>query len=222
MIAEVHSPPRPVRVFLVDDHEIVRSGLKALVDAQPDMSVVGEAAEGLAGLRGVAAVLPDVVVMDVSMPVLGGVEATERIKAASPEVKVLALTAREEKGYIDILMAAGASGYVLKRSAADDLVRAIRAIAAGGVYLDPAMAALALAPLRHASEYPAGSRLSEREAEVLRRIAEGHAVKDIAAMLAISPRTLETYRSRAMEKLALKTRADIVRYALRRGWLKSE
>ena len=134
-----------VRVFLVDDHDIVRSGLKAIVDAQPDMTVVGEAAEGLAALQGVAAVLPDVVVMDLSMPSLGGVEATERIKATTPDVKVLALTAREERSYIDRVMAAGASGYVLKRSAADDLVRAIRALASGGVYLDPAMAASALA-----------------------------------------------------------------------------
>lgn len=211
-----------VRVFLVDDHDIVRSGLKAIVDAQPDMTVVGEAAEGLAALQGVAAVLPDVVVMDLSMPSLGGVEATERIKATTPDVKVLALTAREERSYIDRVMAAGASGYVLKRSAADDLVRAIRALASGGVYLDPAMAASALATLRSRSELAAGSRLSEREAEVLRRIAEGHAVKDIAARLAISTRTLETYRSRAMDKLGLKTRADIVRYALQRGWLESD
>lgn len=211
-----------VRVFLVDDHEIVRSGLKALVDAQEDMSVVGEAANGLAGVEGALELLPDIVVMDLSMPVLGGIEATERIKAGSPNVKVLALTAREERGYIELLMAAGASGYVLKRSAADDLVRAIRAVIAGGLYLDPAMAASALAPLRQSGELAAGSRLSEREAEVLRLIAEGHAVKDIAAKLAISTRTLETYRSRAMEKLSLKTRADIVRYALQRGWLKSD
>lgn len=211
-----------MRVFLVDDHEIVRSGLKALVDAQEDMSVVGEAANGLAGVEGALELLPDVVVMDLSMPVLGGIEATERIKAGSPKVKVLALTAREERGYIELLMAAGASGYVLKRSAADDLVRAIRAVIAGGLYLDPAMAATALAPLRQTGELAAGSRLSEREAEVLRLIAEGHAVKDIAAKLAISTRTLETYRSRAMEKLTLKTRADIVRYALQRGWLKSD
>lgn len=213
---------RMVRVFLVDDHEIVRGGLKALVDAQEDMSVVGEAANGLAGVQGALELLPDVVVMDLSMPVLGGIEATERIKAVSPKVKVLALTAREERGYIELLMAAGASGYVLKRSAADDLVRAIRAIVAGGLYLDPAMAATALSPMRQSGELAAGSRLSDREAEVLRLIAEGHAVKDIASKLAISTRTLETYRGRAMEKLSLKTRADIVRYALQRGWLKGD
>jgi DNA-binding NarL/FixJ family response regulator len=210
-----------IRVFLIDDHEIVRSGLKALIESQPDMAVVGEAAEGLAGVEGISRSLPDIVVMDLSMPVLGGAEATERIKATMPDVKVLVLTAREEQDDIELAMAAGASGYVLKRSAADDLVRALRAVAAGGVYLDPAMAASALAPLRQGSKPGPGSRLSEREAEVLRRIAEGHVVKDIALKLAISTRTLETYRARAMEKLALKTRADIVRYALQRGWLKS-
>jgi DNA-binding NarL/FixJ family response regulator len=221
-VLETDNAVRMVRVFLVDDHEIVRGGLKALVDAQEDMSVVGEAANGLAGVQGALELLPDVVVMDLSMPVLGGIEATERIKTGSPDVKVLALTAREERGYIELLMAAGASGYVLKRSAADDLVRAIRAVALGGLYLDPAMTATSLPPARQNGEYTAGARLSDRESEVLRLIAEGHAVKDIAAKLAISTRTLETYRARAMEKLSLKTRADIVRYALQRGWLKSD
>lgn len=214
--------PVPVRVFLVDDHEIVRSGLRALIASQPDMVVVGEAAEGLAFLNSVDAARPDVVVMDVSMPVLDGIEATRRLKAAMPEVKVITLTAREERSYIELIMSAGASGYVLKRSAADDLVRAIRAIVAGGVYLDPSMAASALAPLRQGGPTGAPSRLSEREAEVLRMIAEGHAVKDVATRLGISTRTLETYRSRAMDKLGLKTRADIVRHALQRGWLRSE
>jgi DNA-binding NarL/FixJ family response regulator len=216
------TPPVPVRVFVVDDHEIVRSGLCALIAAQPDMIIVGEAAEGLSFLKGVDAARPDVVVMDVSMPVLDGIEATRRLKAALPEVKVITLTARDERSYVELIMAAGASGYVLKRSSADDLLRAIRAIVAGGVYLDPAMAAAALAPLRQAGSIGAPSRLSERESEVLRMIAEGHAVKDVATRLGISTRTLETYRSRAMDKLGLKTRADIVRHALQRGWLRSE
>jgi len=210
-----------VRVFLVDDHQLVRSGLKALIDAQEDMSVVGEADDGLSGLRGAAELLPDVVVMDLSMPGLGGIDATQQLMELSPRSKVLALTAHDEREYIEMVMAAGASGYVLKRSAADDLVRAIRALAAGGVYLDPAMAATAVAPLRRNADAAVAARLSERESEVLRSIAEGHAVKDIAATLAISTRTLETYRARAMEKLGLKTRADIVRYALQRGWLRN-
>jgi DNA-binding NarL/FixJ family response regulator len=212
---------KSIRVFLVDDHQIVRSGLRALIDAEEDMSVVGEAADGLAGLNGAADLQPDVVVMDLAMPGLGGIEATQRLTPLSPHTKVLALTAHDERDYIELVMAAGASGYVLKRSAADDLVRAIRALASGGVYLDPAMAATAVAPLRRSSNAAVAGRLSEREAEVLRSIAEGHAVKDIAATLAISTRTLETYRARAMEKLGLKTRADIVRYALQRGWLRS-
>lgn len=214
--------PVAVRVFLVDDHEIVRGGLRTLIAAQPDMIVVGEAAEGLSFLNSVEAARPDVVVMDVSMPVLDGIEATRRVKAAFPEVKVITLTAREERSHIELIMAAGASGYVLKRSAADDLVRAIRAIVAGGIYLDPSMAAAALAPLCQGAPSGAISRLSERESEVLRMIAEGHAVKDVATRLGISTRTLETYRSRAMDKLGLKTRADIVRHALQRGWLRSE
>lgn len=221
-MSEAEMQPVPVRVFLVDDHEVVRSGLRALIAAQPDMIVVGEAAEGLSFLRGVDAARPDVVVMDVSMPVLDGIETTRRLKVALPEVKVITLTAREERSYIELIMAAGASGYVLKRSAADDLVRAIRAIVAGGIYLDPSMAAAALAPLRQGAMPGAPSRLSERESEVLRMIAEGHAVKDVATRLGISTRTLETYRSRAMDKLGLKSRADIVRHALQRGWLRNE
>jgi DNA-binding NarL/FixJ family response regulator len=210
-----------IRVFLVDDHEIVRGGLKALIESQPDMSVIGEASEGAIGVDAIAGLQPDVVVMDLSMPVLGGIEATERLRACSSTTKVLVLTAREEQSDIEQAMAAGAAGYVLKRSAADDLVRALRSVASGGVYLDPSMAATALAPLRQGATVAAGAKLSERESEVLRQIAEGHMVKDIAAKLSISTRTLETYRARAMEKLALKTRADIVRYALQRGWLKS-
>lgn len=211
-----------VRVFLVDDHPILRSGLKALVDSQRDMTVVGEAADGLAALAAVPALRPDVVVMDLSMPKLGGAEATERLRATLPEVKVLALTAYEERGYVQLLMAAGASGYVLKRAAADELVRAIRAIAAGGMYLDPSVAAQVVGRGPQPSPtVPGIAQLSEREAEVLRMIAEGHAMKEIASKLEISTRTLETYRARAMDKLALKTRADIVQYALHRGWLKN-
>jgi DNA-binding NarL/FixJ family response regulator len=217
--------PRPnVRVFIADDHPIVRSGLKALVDAQPDMHVVGEADDGAAAVEGVATLHPDVVIMDISMPTLTGVEATERIHAADPNVKVLALTVHEDRGWMQSMLSAGASGYMLKRAAGDDLVRAVRAVADGEVYLDPAVAAQ-IAPADSASGTPAPapslSPLSERESEVLRRIAEGHAMKEIASRLDISMRTAETYRARAMEKLALKTRADIVQHALRRGWLKS-
>lgn len=212
-----------LRVFVVDDHPVVRDGLKHLIDAQPQMCVVGEAADGLAAVDGVAEALPDVVVMDVSMPRLSGAEATQRIKTARPAVKVLALTAHEDGGYVRLLLDVGASGYVLKRAAADDLVRAILAIAAGETYVDPDVATAAAAPAERASpREPARAELSEREAEVLRYIARGHAMKETAAALSLSARTVETYKARAMEKLGLGNRAGIVRYALERGWLKSD
>jgi DNA-binding NarL/FixJ family response regulator len=217
---------RKLRVFLVDDHQLLRDGLKALIDAQQDMSVVGEAADGLAAVEGVLTARPDVVVMDISMPNLGGAEATEQIKARCPNVRVLALTAHEDPGYAQRLLKAGAAGYVLKRTAAADLVRAIHAVAANGIYLDPAMAGQMLdGPLarsnRRAESHlvSASAELSEREAEVMRLTAEGHTMKAIAATLQLSVRTLETYKTRAMDKLALRNRADVVRYALSRGWL---
>jgi DNA-binding NarL/FixJ family response regulator len=218
--ADADRPQDKLRVLLVDDHPIVRSGLRVLVDAQPDMFVVGEAEDGLAGIAAVASLTPDVVVMDLAMPNLGGVEATECIKMTAPHVKVLGLSAHDERGYVQVILAAGASGYVLKRSATADLVRALRAIAAGGVYLDPAIAGHVVADGSKRAK-TGGTQLSEREVEVLRMLAEGHGVKEAAATLEISTRTLETYRARAMEKLGLKSRAEIVRYALNRGWLKN-
>lgn len=207
-----------IRLVLVDDHEMVRSGLHALLDTEADLQVVGEAAHGLDGVKAAAELQPDIVIMDLWMPGMGGLEATERIGVQSPSVKVVALTALEDQSSIQLAISAGASGYVLKRSAADELVRAIRAVAAGGLYLDESVANRAIAPLRHRPKSLA-AQLSEREVDVLRRIAAGHAMKEIAATLAISVRTLETYRTRAMDKLGLQNRADIVRYALQRGWL---
>ena len=211
-----------LRVFLVDDHPVVRAGLRGLINAQPDMEVVGEAADGEAAARAALQLRPDVVVMDVSMPGIGGAEATERIRGESPAVKVLALTAHEDRGYLQLLLRAGASGYVLKRAAAADLVRAIRAVAAGETYIDPAVAGqlLPVAARSPAAGVPgAGAELSDREEEVLRLIARGHPVKQIAASLDVGVRTVETYKARAMEKLGLRTRADVVRYAAHRGWL---
>lgn len=210
-----------LRVFLADDHPVVRGGLKGLIDAQADMEVVGEAADGASAVRGVLDLRPDVAVMDVSMPGVGGAEATARLRAESPAVKVLALTAHEDRGYLQLLLKAGASGYVLKRAAADDLVRAIRRVAAGDTYIDPSVAGQLLpAPGRARADVPkAGADLSDREEEVLRLIAQGHPVKQIAAQLDVGIRTVETYKARAMEKLGFKTRADVVRYAAQRGWL---
>jgi DNA-binding NarL/FixJ family response regulator len=209
-----------VRVFLVDDHAILREGLRALIDVQPDLSVVGDAADGQSALDAVAALRPDVVVMDISMPRLGGAEATEQIKRASPEVRVLALTAHEDAAYIQLLLRAGASGYLLKRAAATDLIKAIRAVAQGHVYLDTTTGLHEASASEASTPTHVTHDLSDREAEVLRMIALGYSMKRIAASLELSPRTLETYKMRAMAKLQLTNRADVVRFALQQGWLK--
>ena len=209
-----------LRVFLADDHAVVREGLKALVNAQPAMAVVGEAADGLTACAQVALLAPDVVVMDVSMPGLSGSQATARLRLECPAVRVLALTVHEDKGYLRQLLAAGAAGYVLKRAAPEELIQAIRAVAAGGVYLDPGMAGKVLGGfVRQAAAAGVGAELSEREAEVARQTAAGHSNKEVAARLDLSVKTVETYRARAMEKLGLRGRADLVRYAVQQGWL---
>jgi DNA-binding NarL/FixJ family response regulator len=211
----------PLRVFLADDHAVVREGLKALINAQPDMTVVGEAADGLAACERVPALQPHVVVMDVSMPKLTGSQATVRLRQECPTVRVLALTVHEDKGYIRQLLAAGVTGYVLKRAAAEELIHAIRAVAAGGVYLDPSMAGKVVGGYvrKPAEAGPASGELSDREGDVARQTAAGHSNKEIAARLELSVKTVETYRARAMEKLGLNSRADLVRYAVQQGWL---
>src|SRR5215218_9592035 len=211
-----------LRVLLADDHNVVRAGLRSLIDAQDDMEAVGEAADGEAICRLAADLAPDVIVMDVSMPILGGARATERIKRDRPETKVLALTVHEDRGYLQQLLQAGASGYLLKRAAAEDLIHAIRAVARGGTYLDASLTGKVLGglmgrPARPGS--PAGDMLSDREEEVLRLIARGHTNREIAAQLDVSVKTVETHKARAMEKLGLDSRADIVGHAILRGWL---
>ena len=211
-----------LRVFLVDDHTLLLEALRGLIEEQPDMCVIGEAEDGHAALREIPRAAPDVVVMDISMPRLNGADATRRIKGECPKVQVLALTAHEETGYVQLLLDAGASGYLMKRAAAADLVRAIRTLASGEVYLDIPLARELQArsePIRVRRERSA-SDLSERESDVLRRVALGYSMKSIAEVLGLSPRTLETYKNRGMAKLELENRADIVRYALQRGWLK--
>ena len=211
-----------LRIFLADDHAVVREGLKALVNAQPDMEVIGEAADGWTAWEQAKECQPDIVVMDLSMPQLNGAQATERLKQACPQVKVLALTVHEDKGYVHQLLQAGASGYVLKLAATEELIHAIRVVAAGGVYLDPSMARKIVANYMHKpalGEAVQRSQLSERETEVLCLIAKGYTNKEVAAHLDLSVKTVETYKTRLLKKLDLRSRADIVRYALRQGWL---
>jgi DNA-binding NarL/FixJ family response regulator len=213
---------RVVRVVLADDHPIVRDGLRQLVDAQPDMQVVGEAADGEAACRLATALRPDILVMDLSMPVLGGADATARVRRECPSVKVLALTVHEERAYLTQLLRAGASGYVLKRAAPAELVGAMRAVAAGGTYIDPSFVGTLVEgylDAEAAADLPAPDALSDREREVLMRIAQGFSNKEIAAELMLSVKTVETYKTRVSEKLALRSRVDMVRYAARQGWL---
>jgi DNA-binding NarL/FixJ family response regulator len=212
-----------LRVFLADDHAVVREGLKALINAQTGMTVVGEAADGLSACEQIPSLRPDVVVMDVSMPGLSGSLATERLRRECPEVRVLALTVHEDKGYIRQLLAAGVAGYVLKRGAPEELIRAIQVVAAGGAYLDPVVAAKVVGFVRRSpgeGTATVGAPLSEREEEVARQTAGGHSNKEIAAQMNLSVKTVETYRARAMEKLGLGGRADLVRYAVQQGWLR--
>ena len=211
-----------LRVVLADDHAVVREGLKALVNAQPDMRVIGEAADGEAAWRVTKELSPDVLVLDLSMPVLGGAEATRRVRRDCPGVKILVLTVHEERLYLTELLRAGASGYVLKRAAAAELVRAVRSVAAGGTYIDPSIAQTVVIGYLDAArteEPPAHHILSDREREVMLRIARGFSNKEIAVALGLSVKTVETYKARVAEKLGLKTRVEIVRYAAQQGWL---
>jgi DNA-binding NarL/FixJ family response regulator len=211
-----------LRIFLADDHAVVRAGLKTLVDAQSDMVVVGEASDGQAALEQTRDCAADVVIMDISMPQLNGAMATAQLLQQCPDIKVLALSVHEDTGYLRKLLEAGAAGYVLKRSAADTLIQAIRMVAAGGVYLDPAIAGKVVGSLLGKSVIvgdPAAAELSERETDVVRLIAQGYSNKEIATLLNLSVKTVETYKARAMEKIGLDSRVAIVRYALQRGWL---
>lgn len=181
------------------------------------MHVVGEAEDGREAIAGVIATHPDVAVLDVSMPGFNGAQATEELARCQPDVKILALSAHDERVYVDQMLASGASGYVVKRAQTDELVRAIRTVAAGEMFVDPSVAAPPAAPARPA---PKGSReLSDRERSVLERIARGYSMHQIAAILQVSQRTVETYRTRGMAKLGAGSRADLVRHAIEQGWL---
>ncbi len=211
-----------LRVFIADDHAIVREGLKALVGVQPGMRVVGEAGDGREAYRAVVELQPDVAVMDISMPGWSGAEATARLKQMCPGVRVVALTVHEDESYLRGLLEAGAAGYILKRSATGDLVHAIRTVAAGGTYIDPNLADRLVnvyIDTRPDANPLERGELTGREAEVVRLIALGHSNKEIAARLEISVKTVETHKARSLEKLGLHSRADLVRYALQHGWL---
>lgn len=210
-----------LRILIADDHALLRDGLKALVNAEPDMEVVGEAENGTVVLEKIKQLKPDVVLMDISMPELNGARATRRLKNLFPTIKVLALTAHEDKSYLRHMLEAGASGFLLKRAAADQLIEAIHSVAGDACYIDPTFAGKVLSRFIHPVSKSTNERneLSEREVEVLTLTAWGHSNKEIASRLDISVKTVETYKARLLEKLQLTSRTEIVRYAVRRGWL---
>jgi DNA-binding NarL/FixJ family response regulator len=213
---------KKLRILLADDHKMVRDGLRLLIDSQRDMRVVGESGNGKQALQQARDLKPDVVVMDLSMPELNGLQATERLKAERSASKVVALTVHEDASYLLQLCKAGAVGYVLKRSAGDDLIHAIRTVVGDGLHFDPTLASKALMGQRREAPGKAGSQisdLSEREKEVLILLAWGYSNKEIAGDLELSVKTVETYRVRINEKLSLRSRTEIVQYALRQGWL---
>jgi two-component system, NarL family, response regulator NreC len=201
----------------------VREGLKSLINAQPDMEVIGEANNGLMAVQGALELQPDVVVLDVSMPRMNGSEAAARIKKQNAKINLLALTRHKDKGFIQQLFRAGVSGYILKQSAAAELITAIRTVVSGHNYLDPTITehvikAYAATPLPLGDKRP--GNVSEREEEILKMVAWGYSNKEIAAKLDISVKTVEAHKANATKKLELRSRIDIVRYALLQGWLK--
>jgi DNA-binding NarL/FixJ family response regulator len=210
-----------IRVLLADDHGILRAGLKLLLAAQPDMTVIGETDGGQSMIALAECLRPDVIVMDISMPGMNGLAATQQLSTLIPDTAVLTLTRHSEDGYVQPLLAAGAKGYVLKQSAADELLRAIRAVAAGRVYLDPAVTeqALLVAPAKETTRSGRKSVLSRREEAVLRLIARGLLNREVAAQLNISIKTAEAHRANALAKLGMASRVDIIKYALLHGWL---
>ena len=215
-----------LRILLVDDHAIVREGLGLLIDAQSDMQVVAQAGSGREALRLAQEVAPDVALVDISMPDMNGADVTEKILASCPSIRVLALTRHTDQAYMRRMLQAGAAGYVLKKSAADTLINAIRVVSQGETYMEQSLAGSLLK--RTFAQQPSARKpqgrdvLSAREEEVLQAIAWGRSNKEIAGTLALSIKTVESYKSAALEKLGLRTRSDIVRYAVSRGWLNED
>ena len=207
-----------LRVLIADDHAIVRAGLRSVLDADPDMEVIGEAADGLDACDLAERHQPDVVLMDVSMPRMNGPDATARVLLLSPQSKVIALSMHDELPYVRQCLRAGAQGYVLKSTVVQDLVQAIHVVTRGGVFLDAELARGQSVPgvLDLAVQ---GVELTSRELDVASLSALGHTNAEIGATLSIASKTVETHKTRMMAKLGLQTRAQLVRYAIHRGWL---
>jgi DNA-binding NarL/FixJ family response regulator len=212
-----------IRIVLADDHPIVLDGLRNLIRAEADFELVGEAASGLSALKIIREQRPDVAVLDISMPELNGIVLSRRLAGEMPALRLLILTLHEDRAYLNQALEAGVRGYVLKRSAVENLVQAIRAVLVGGLYIDPAIVGRVFESKqinkRLAARKGVAPALTDREADVLKMAALGFTNKEIASRLDVGVKSIETYKARGLEKLGLKTRAELVRYASGQGWL---
>ncbi len=215
---------KPIRVFIADDHAVLRAGLRLLLGAEPDIEVVGEAATAAEALQGVSSLQPDIVLLDISMPETNGLQALHTLKAETPTSRIIMLTMHDDESYLREALSAGAAGYALKQAADTELLSAVRAVYQGGTYLRPAHTQLLLEGHPEAASKTQtlpgeaeANRLSPRELEVLRLLAMGYTNKQAADQLALSVKTVETYKARLMAKLSLNSRAELVHYALQRG-----
>lgn len=209
------------RIVLADDHPIVLTGLRNLIESEPDFQIVGEATSGPEALRVIRETRPDIAIVDISMPGMSGIVLTRRLLGESPDLKILMLTLHEDRAYLRQALDAGARGYVVKRSAAANLVSAVRSVIAGGIYIDPAIVSRVL------NRSPAGSRvvipeprdLTDRESEVLKLSSRGLTNKEISHRIGVGVKSVETFKSRGLAKLEIQSRADLLRYASQVGWL---
>ncbi len=212
-----------IKVLLADDHAVMRSGLRLLIDNQPDMHVIGEAGDGLQAINQTAALRPDVVLLDLTMPKIDGLTCLKQIRERTPQARVLILTMHADEQYLREAISRGANGYVVKQAADQEVLSAIRAVMRGEMYIHPLMTKALLGDLidrvKVADPIDPTATLSDRETEVIKQVARGHTNQEIAEKLSLSVKTVETYRARAMEKLGLASRAALVRYAMERGWL---
>jgi two-component system response regulator NreC len=220
---------KKIHILIADDHAVLQAGLESMLNAQPDMRVVGAASDGFVCIRQAAILKPDVILLDINMPNCNGLEALAQLRTQAPDCKVLVLTMHDDAFYLRQVMAAGAAGYVLKEAAGNELLAAIRAAYQGGVYLHPAHARLLMSTQQPTEQALPSSEaatryqlLSEREAQIFKLVALGYRNQEIADELHLSVKTVETYKTRLMDKLGLNTRIALVRYALELGLLDAD
>ena len=215
-----------IKVLIADDHAIVREGIRMILDLHDDIEVVGEANDGIEATLQTTKLAPDVVLMDIAMPGLGGLEATLEIHKTNPQIKILVLTQYDDNEYIYRFLKAGAAGYVLKKTVGNDLVSAIRTVFQGKSFIDPSIADKIIDGFLKqpgiADEEATYDRLSEREKQVLKLIAEGYTMKQIAASLTLSIKTVMTHRTNIMEKLAIHNRTELIKFAIRKGLIRTD